>query len=98
MIIAEVSITPLGKGESVSEYVAEAVKAFREMGVKHTLTPMATVLEVENLGTLWKAVEEAEKRVFQKGAKRVVVSIKIDHRIDREATMEKKVRSVEEKL
>ncbi|HAL85718.1 MAG TPA: hypothetical protein DCM31_01805, partial [Deferribacteraceae bacterium] len=37
--MAFVSITPLGEGESVSEYVARAVKVIKNSGLEWRLTP-----------------------------------------------------------
>lgn len=41
-MIADFSIVPLGKGESLSGIVAEMVGAVRESGIAWKLTPMGT--------------------------------------------------------
>ncbi len=45
--LAELSIFPVGKGESVSEYVAQAVRVIQESGVPFSLGPMGTCFEAE---------------------------------------------------
>ncbi len=92
----EISVIPMGTGASVSHIVAELLKEIRAMGVKHQLTPMATIVEAD-LDTLLEVV----RRLHQKGldaAPRVVTVVKIDDRRDKPLSMEGKVRSVEEKL
>src|SRR5713101_3125768 len=45
MTIAEFSITPIGKGVSVGEYVARAVDIVDRSGLPYRLNPMGTVIE-----------------------------------------------------
>ncbi len=47
MIVAEFSMTPIGKGESVGEYVARAVGVVEKSGLDHRLGPMGTCVEGE---------------------------------------------------
>ena len=98
MVIAEVTVVPLGTGSpSLSPYVAEAIKALEGSGVRYTLTPMGTVLE----GTLEEVLEVVRmlhRLPLNQGAPRVSTRLVIDERVDKEATAEGKIRSVEEKL
>ena len=59
---------------------------------------MGTLLETENLDELFEALKVAHEAVFRDGVNRVVTSVKIDDRRDREKTMDDKVLSVEKKL
>ncbi len=95
MIIAELTLTPLGVGTSVSKYVKAAFQELQKSGLKIMLTPMSTVMEAESLDDIFSAVKNAERAMLKAGAQRVIIDIKIDHRIDKEATMEKKLRAVE---
>src|SRR5437879_13728426 len=45
MTIAEFSITPIGKGVSVGEYVARSVDIVDRSGLPYRLNPMGTVIE-----------------------------------------------------
>lgn len=40
MVLLEMSITPLGKGESVSQYVAECVELVEQSGLDYELHAM----------------------------------------------------------
>ena len=94
MIIAELTLTPLGKGTSVSRYVRAAYEAIRESGLRHELTPMSTVIEARTLDEIFGVVKRAEERMLEMGAERVIIDIKIDHRLDKDATMDTKKRAV----
>lgn len=98
MVIAEITVVPLGTGSpSISRYVAEAVKALDDSGIRYTLTPMGTVLE-GTLEEILEAVRMLHRLPFNKGAARVSTRLVIDERRDKEASAEGKIKSVEEKL
>ena len=98
MVIAEITVIPLGTGNpSLSRYVAEAVKALDDSGIRYTLTPMGTVLE-GTLEEVLEAVRMLHRLPFNKGVERVSTRLVIDERRDKNATAEGKVKSVEEKL
>ncbi len=97
MIIAQLSITPIGVGTSVSDYVRVALEEIKKSGIKYELNAMATVIEVESLDKLFEIVKKAHTAVMDKGAKRVITEIKIDDRRDKNATIESKVKVVESK-
>lgn len=95
MAIAAVSISPVGEGTSVSRFVAEALRVARAQDrVRVRTDPMFTTLEGE-LGDIFELVLRMEEAVFAAGAERVGTVLKIDHRRDREVTMEDKLASVE---
>lgn len=99
MISAELTVIPIGtSGTSLSKYVAAAVAALEQTGIKYQLSGMGTLLEAENPDELFTAIKNAHEAVFKEGTDRVVTSVKIDDRRDRDRTMDDKVRSVEEKL
>ena len=95
-MIAEFSIMPVGAGVSLSPFVAECLRIVRDSGLKHQLTPMGTVLEGDGEKVV-ATIMACHSQVLRM-SDRVVTSIKIDDRRDRPADMERKVRSVEEKL
>ncbi|MBM4240876.1 MAG: MTH1187 family thiamine-binding protein [Euryarchaeota archaeon] len=99
MISAELTIIPIGTGKtSISKYIAAAVQALDEMGLKYEISGMGTSIETDNPEKLFNAVQAAHEAVFREGARRVATSIKIDDRRDIERTMANKVSSVKEKL
>ena len=96
MIIAELTLTPLGVGTSVSKYVKKAIEVIKNSGLKYKPTPMSTVIEVKTLEEIFNVVKEAEEAMLKSGAKRVIIDIKIDHRIDKDATMNSKLKAIGE--
>jgi len=95
--IADLCIIPLGVGVSLGKYVAECERILRQTGLKTRLHAYGTNVEGE-----WDEVVAAVKACHQAlhamGAPRVSSDIRIGTRIDRDQTMEDKIRSVEEKL
>ena len=92
-----VSMTPLGKGESVSKYVAKVVDIVDRSGLPYVLTPMGTIVEGED----WDEVMEVLKRGFEelkKECPRISITMKIDYREGKSGRLRSKVESVQEKL
>ena len=94
MIIAEVSITPLGVGTSVSKYVKEAVRVIEASGLKNFTGGMSTTIEAPDLDTLFSVIKAAEEAELNAGAQRISIFFKIDDRRDKDATVEKKLKSL----
>lgn len=99
MAIMEISIIPVGTGlPSVSDHVADAIKVIpKDKKIKYTLTSMGTILEGD-LDRLMNLAKKMHRAVLKGDVKRVVTSIKIDERLDKELSMEGKVEAVREKL
>jgi len=97
--LAEVQVLPLGTGSpSVSEYVAEAVSVIRESGYEFRVTPMATVVKINDISEVGTLLKKIEEKLKEKGVKRVVFVVRIDDRFDKELDMEKKIESVMKRL
>jgi len=97
MAIAEVSIVPLGTGSpSVSGYVAACLKVLDESGLTYELHGMGTIIEGD-LQELFEVIREMHEVPFTEGVQRVVTSIKLDDRRDKESTFRNKVASVLDK-
>lgn len=93
--IAEFSIHPIGTGTSVSRYVKKALTAISKInGLEYQVTPMATVLEARDIGTILKAVEVSHLALRRMGAKRISSMLRIDERLDKPRTMSDKTTSV----
>lgn len=95
-MIAEFSVVPLDKGESVSEYVSEMLDIIDKSGVDYRFTPMATVVEGD-----WDEVMDLISRChheMRKRSKRVVTDIKIDDREGAKNRISGKIESVEKKV
>jgi len=95
----EFQVLPLGTcSPSVSELVAKAVDVFRKEGLEFRVTPMGTVVKLNDLdkvGELMKKISDEMKRA---GVMRVVFVIRADVRFDKELDMDKKVESVMRRL
>lgn len=98
MAVVEVCLIPIGTKEtSVSKYVAEAEIILIAEGVKYKLNPMGTVIEADADRAL-EVIRKMQESVFANGADRVYSVIKMDDRRDKKASMEQKIKSVEDKL
>ena len=96
MVLLEFSMSPMDKGESVSNYVSGSLKIISESGIDYRLNPMGTVLEGE-----WNDVMGVVKRCYETmrtDCKRITCSIKIDYREGEKGRLASKMASVEEKL
>jgi uncharacterized protein (TIGR00106 family) len=95
-MIAAFSITPLGVGESVSGFVADAVRLVRESGLPNETNAMFTNVEGD-----WDEVMALIKACVMKvseAAPRVSVVIKVDHRPGVSSALRDKVEAIEERL
>ena len=98
MVIASLTVTPIGtETPSLSRYVAECARVLDESGIKHTLTPMGSVLEGP-LEEILEVVRKVHEIPFSKGVLRVSTRLTIDDRRDKESTAQGKVDSVEKRL
>ncbi|MGD8344155.1 MAG: MTH1187 family thiamine-binding protein [Desulfobacterales bacterium] len=95
-VIVEFSIFPLDKGESLSPYVARALKLIQDSGLPYELNPMGTCVEGE-----WSEVMALVDRCFEaleKDCNRISLSLKADFRKGPTGRLKSKVASVKEKL
>ena len=96
-VTADLSVIPLGVGVSLSKYVAACEKVLTEAGLTTKLHAYGTNIEGD-----WDAVFAAIKRchevLHEMGVPRVTAVVKMGTRIDKDQTLEGKVRSVESKL
>jgi uncharacterized protein (TIGR00106 family) len=96
MVLLEFSMSPLGKGESVSKYVARSLDIVDKSGIPYRLNPMGTVLEGE-----WDEVFAVVRNCYErmkKDCKRISCSIKVDYRKGHSGRLVSKVTSVEKTL
>jgi uncharacterized protein (TIGR00106 family) len=93
VVLLDFSMTPLGKGESVSPYVARCLEVVAASGLDYRLHAMGTTLEGE-LGQVLDVV----RRCFEALApdcERISCSVKIDYRRGPGGRLDSKVRSVQ---
>lgn len=94
MIIAEFAVFPTSEGSSVSRFVKAAIKAVEATGLKTVTGGMSTVIEAPDLDSLLRAVAAGHEAVVRMGARRVHIDLRVDHRLDKEATIDSKLRAV----
>lgn len=99
MAVVEVSIVPIGTGgPSLSAYVARCLHVLQGTDdVRYQLTSMGTIIEGD-LDRILAVVRQMHEVPFGQGIARVVTTIRIDDRRDKELTMTGKVSSVKDKL
>jgi uncharacterized protein (TIGR00106 family) len=95
MIVA-FSVTPIGAGEGVSEYVADAVRVVRDSGLPNRTDAMFTSVEGD-----WDEVMDVVKRAVDAvaaRAPRVSLTLKADLRAGEKNALTSKVEALERHL
>jgi uncharacterized protein (TIGR00106 family) len=95
-MLAEFSVVPIGKGESVSQYVAECLKIVESAGVSYRINPMGTVLEGD-YDEVMGVIRSCHMRVMELSG-RVITTVKIDDRKGRKNMLDDKIGSVERNM
>jgi uncharacterized protein (TIGR00106 family) len=96
MVLLEFSMSPFGKGESLSPYVSRVLNIVDKSGVTYKLTPMGTILEGE-----WEEVMAVVTDCYkelEKDCNRISTNIRIDYRKGTASRMQQKINSIESKL
>jgi uncharacterized protein (TIGR00106 family) len=96
-VIADLCVIPIGVGTSVSREVAVCEKILTDAGLKTHLHAYGTNLEGE-WEEVFAAVRRCHEALHSMGVPRVSTNMRFGTRIDRDQSMEDKVRSVEQKL
>jgi len=96
-VIADLCVVPIGVGVSLGSYIAVCEKILLKAGLKTHLHGYGTNIEGE-WSQVMQAIEECHRTLHDMGVPRISSTIRLGTRIDREQTIEDKIRSVEEKL
>jgi uncharacterized protein (TIGR00106 family) len=97
MALMEITVAPFGVGTSLSPYVAKSIEVLRATpGIEYETNSMGTIVRgsVEQLLSVAGKMHQA---MLDAGALRVS-TLRIDDRVDKEATMTSKLKSLKEKL
>jgi|UniRef100_A0A7V3PTI0 uncharacterized protein (TIGR00106 family) len=91
MPIVEISIVPVGTGSpGVSSYIRAALEVIKKSGLNYSVNPMGTCIQGD-----WDKIFETIKKIHDTladlGCVRMVTTIKIDDRRDKDQTMQEKV-------
>jgi len=95
-MLAEFSVTPIGKGASVGEWVARCLDLVDRSGLPYRLGPMGTTVEGD-LDEVLVLIKRCHEAVLA-DCDRVSTLIKVDDRKGAKGRIESKVADVERRL
>jgi uncharacterized protein (TIGR00106 family) len=96
-VIADLCVTPMGVGVSVSKYIALCERILTEAGLKTNLHAYGTNIEGD-WDDVFGAVRRCHEALHGAGVPRISTTMRFGTRTDKTQMMEDKIRSVEEKL
>jgi uncharacterized protein (TIGR00106 family) len=96
-VIADLCVVPLGVGVSLGSYIAACEKILAKAGLKTQLHGYGTNIEGE-WDQVMQAIKECHQKLHEMGAPRISSTLHIGTRVDREQSLEDRIRSVEEKM
>lgn len=90
MILAQLSVYPIGEGTSVSRYVKKGLQVIKASGYHFEIGGLSTAVEVPDVDALFALVTRVHQAHIDAGAKRVIIDLKVDDRRDKDATIRTK--------
>jgi uncharacterized protein (TIGR00106 family) len=96
-VIADICITPMGVGASVSEYITKAHAILRDAGLNATLHAYGTNVEGD-FDEVMAALKKCHETLHKVGVPRLSTNIRLGTRVDKRQTMADKVRVVVDHL
>ena len=94
MILAQLSVFPVGEGTSLSRFVKKGMKVIKESGYTYEIGGMSTAIEVPDLDALFNLVKKVHQAHVEAGGQRILIDLKVDDRRDKDATINSKRNSV----
>ncbi len=94
--LVEFSMSPMDKGPSLSAFVARSVDIIDRSGLDYRVNAMGTILEGD-WSECMAVVEQCFARMSE-DCDRITCSIKIDYRSEGTARLDRKVKSIEQRL
>jgi uncharacterized protein (TIGR00106 family) len=96
-VIVDLSVVPIGAGVSLGSYIAACEKILTRAGLKTQLHGYGTNIEGE-WDQVMRAIKECHQKLHEMGVPRISSTLRLGTRVDREQTIEDRIRSVREKL
>ncbi|MEJ2052690.1 MAG: MTH1187 family thiamine-binding protein [Calditrichaceae bacterium] len=96
MVLADFSMSPLDKGESLSAYVSKIINIIDKSGINYKLTAMGTILEGD-YDEVMTVIRDCFN-VMEKDCNRISISLKIDYRKGNASRIDTKINKIEEIL
>jgi uncharacterized protein (TIGR00106 family) len=94
MYVAFLIVSPIDRGSSLSRYVKKAIGAVRDSGLDYQVTPMGTVIQSEDLQSIFDCSRAAVEAVRKEGSERISLSLKVDIRYDKDIDFNSKLEAV----
>ena len=92
--VAEISVTPVGSGVSISKAVSQVQSIIQTAGLKHAVHACGTNIEGD-LDVILAVVKECQTVLHESGHQRVSTFVRLDTRTDKESHLEERVKVVE---
>jgi uncharacterized protein (TIGR00106 family) len=96
-VIADLCVVPIGIGVSMGKYVAACEKVLQNAGLKTQLHAYGTNIEGE-WDQVMAALKKCHETLHEMGVPRINTTMSLGTRVDRDQTMEDKIRSVQDKM
>ena len=87
MIVAQFRVLPLGVGSSMEDAMQEIVRALDATGIHYEVGAVSTTMEADRLETVLDAFRAAHDALVG-DVPRIEMELSIDHRLDKEETIE----------
>ncbi len=98
MALLQISVVPVGTPTtSLSSYVTDIIKKCKRENLNYRLTDMGTIIEGKT-DRVFSIARELHEIPFIDGMKRVLTTIIIDDRRDKEVGLDDKIKSVKSRL
>jgi uncharacterized protein (TIGR00106 family) len=94
MVLAQLSIYPIGAGVSLGRYVKKGIEIIEAFGYTYQVGGMSTSIEVPDLEHLFDLIDRIRQAQLNEGAERIIIELKVDERRDKPATLQSKIDSV----
>lgn len=97
MIVADFALVPMGSGTSAAKYIRPVFDMLKESGVKFVPGPMSTSVETKTFEELFEIIQNANKKLAEMGVQRIITSVNIDYRLDKEVSIDSKLAASKKK-
>lgn len=97
MVVADIRIVAVGTGTSISQHVKAVCDILDEERIKYMPGPFSTALEVDSLDDLFDVVKQSNQMLAESGVQRILTTVNIDYRLDREISMKSKPGNLQNK-
>ena len=96
-VSVDICLIPMGVGVSISNYIADCQKIFKQYNLSTQLHAYGTNIEGD-WDDVFNAIKKCHLICHQKGAPRITTTIKCGTRIDKKQSLQDKIDSVLNKI